>query len=66
MSNVSNKSVMGCIDHKISPRPSLLKRGSIPPFGKGRLGGILPAVTTTCNEGLLKRIRRDKVWARIF
>ena len=26
---------------KISPHPSLLKRGFIPPFGKGRLGGIL-------------------------
>ncbi len=26
---------------KISPHPSLPKRGFIPPFGKGRLGGIL-------------------------
>jgi len=25
---------------KISPHPSLPKRGYIPPFGKGRLGGI--------------------------
>jgi hypothetical protein len=26
---------------KISPNPSLPKRGIIPPFGKGRAGGIL-------------------------
>jgi hypothetical protein len=26
--------------YKISPRRSLLKSGGIPPFGKGRLGGI--------------------------
>jgi len=26
---------------KISPHPSLPKRGLNPPFGKGRLGGIL-------------------------
>jgi hypothetical protein len=29
------------MNQKISPRPSLPKRGIIPPFGKGRLGGIL-------------------------
>jgi len=27
--------------HKISPNPSLPKRGIIPTFDKGRLGGIL-------------------------
>jgi hypothetical protein len=26
---------------KISPIPSFPKRGIVPPFGKGRLGGIL-------------------------
>jgi hypothetical protein len=26
---------------KISPRPSFPKRGIVPPFGKGRSGGIL-------------------------
>jgi hypothetical protein len=31
----------GCVKHKISPCPSLLKRGILPPFGKGREGGIL-------------------------
>ena len=29
------------IIQKISPRPSFPKRGIIPPFVKGRLGGIL-------------------------
>jgi len=29
------------IYRKISPHPSLPKRGIIPPFGKGRSGGIL-------------------------
>jgi hypothetical protein len=29
---------------KISPHPSLTKRGNIPPFGKGRLGGIFTIV----------------------
>jgi hypothetical protein len=29
------------IIQKISPHPSLPKRGRIPPFGKGRAGGIL-------------------------
>jgi hypothetical protein len=29
------------IIQEISPNPSLLKRGIIPPFGKGRAGGIL-------------------------
>jgi len=29
---------------KISHHPSLPKRGFIPPFGKGRLGGILQSM----------------------
>ena len=32
------------INHKISPNPSLLKRGIVPPFSKGRLGGIFQII----------------------
>jgi hypothetical protein len=38
--------------HKISPRPSFPKRGIVPPFGKGRLGGIFPTITILVTEGL--------------
>jgi hypothetical protein len=31
----------GDIIQKISPHPSFPKKGIIPPFGKGRLGGVL-------------------------
>jgi len=44
--SVTNESIR---DHtyssKISPNPSFLKRG-IPPFGKGREGGILSSLST--------------------
>ncbi len=36
----SPHSIMLNIYSEISPYPSLPKRGFIPPFGKGRLGGI--------------------------
>jgi hypothetical protein len=35
--------------HKISPNPSFPKRGIIPPFGKGRAGGIFLIKTATHN-----------------
>ncbi len=48
--------------HKISPRTSLpphtggfageKKRGIVPPFGKGRVGGIFPIITIPITEGL--------------
>jgi hypothetical protein len=48
--------------NQISPNPSLLKRGIIPPFGKGRLGGIsqnnivIPTKKVTALEPLNPKI----------
>jgi hypothetical protein len=40
--NVSIKNKKENLELKISPNPSLSKSGiCIPPFGKGRIGGIL-------------------------
>jgi hypothetical protein len=46
MKQIINKSIIDyTYSPKISPIPSFAKRG-IPPFGKGREGGILSATST--------------------
>ena len=43
---VTNECISKASLLKISPRPSLPKRGTFPPFGKGRIGGILQSMSS--------------------
>jgi hypothetical protein len=52
------------IFQKISPIPSFPKRGIIPPFGKGRLGGILQNNRNTIMRLLIIIIKKKPLYLR--